>query len=176
MLERNRIHQRQSSSKKSHRRQRNHPSRPTRPPLAAGNGSRQPLFPSLLHLLFKPLLQPLAETRRDFQHSFISVKLNHITRPCQHRCTTLATAEVLIHRDAKRSVHFAVDVIRNLAPDLFAIRLLVAYHGLVPFSNGSRLNQPCSHPPASRSRNISRARSSRVFTEAAVMPSASAVS
>ncbi len=52
----------------------------------------------------------------------------------------------------------------------------VVHHGLVPFSNGSRLNQPCSHPAASRSRSISRARNSRVFTEATVIPSASAVS
>ena len=83
---------------------------------------------------------------------------------------------MLVHRRAQRRVYFSVDVIRNLAPDLFAIQLFVAYHGLVPFSNGNRLNQPCSHPAASRSRSISRARNSRVFTEATVMPSASAVS
>src|SRR5258708_28882497 len=83
---------------------------------------------------------------------------------------------MFVHRRAERGIDFAVQVIRDLVPHLFAVHGFPVHHGLLPFSNGKRLNQPCSHPAASRSRNINRARSKRVFTEPVDMPRASAVS
>src|ERR1700741_366976 len=84
--------------------------------------------------------------------------------------------EVFVHGGAQGGIHIALQVIRNLAPHFFEVHSFQVHHGLVPFSKGRRLNQPCSQPAASRSRNISRARNSRVFTDAMEIPSASAVS
>ena len=171
MPERISIRQFQTSCDQSHCRHRNQPRRPTRPPRSARR--------SIL-LLLQPLpqspLQPLAEPRRHLQHPLIAIQLDHIPRPRQHRRAARARPKMFIHRQTQRPIHFPIHVIGNLAPHLFTVQRIVVHHGLFPFSNGSRLNQPCSHPAASRSRNISRARNSRVFTEATVMPSASAVS
>ena len=119
-----------------------------------------------------PVLQQLRDCGH-FDHALVAIQLDYIASSFQHRLASRASAEVFVHRHAQRGIHIAFDVIRDLLPHLLAID---SYHGLVPFSKGSRLNQPCSHPPASRSRNIRRARNNRVFTEATEIPRASAVS
>ncbi len=162
------VRQFQTTGNQRHCRHRHQPRRPTRPPRPTLLGHQS---------LPQPFLQTLAESRRHLQHPLVPIQLNHIPRPRQQRRAALASSKMFVHRRAQSRIHFSIDVIRNLAPHLFAIQhFLIHYHGLFPFSNGSRLNQPCSHPAASRSRSISRARNSRVFTEATVIPSASAVS
>ncbi len=134
---------------------------------------------SRVHLpahLSQSSLQSPPKSRWHLDHPLVAIQPDHIPRPLQHRRAALACAEMLVHRRAQRGVDFALEIIRNLVPHPFAVHGSFLYHGLLPFSNGNRLNQPCSHPAASRSRNINRARSSRVFTDATEIPSASAVS
>src|SRR5215471_3097404 len=78
---------------------------------------------------------------------------------------------MLFHGNAQLGSHLAVDIVRNLSPHLFA----VDYHGLVPLANESLLQLP-PRPGLSRSRSISRARSSRVLTDAVEICNALAVS
>src|SRR6266576_566615 len=122
--------------------------------------------------LRKPAFQPASEPSGYFDHALVAIQPDYVLSSFQHRLASRASAEVFFHRHAQPGIQIAFDVIRDLLPHLLAID----YHGLVPFSKGRRLNQPCSHPPASRSRNMRRARSNRVFTEATEIPSASAVS
>src|SRR6202022_2454772 len=87
----------------------------------------------------------------------------------EHGGAMLTGPEVLFHRRPQAAIHVIFQIVRDFPPNLFAAH----YHGLLPFSKGRRLNQPRSQPAASRSRSISRARNSRVFTEAVEIPSAS---
>ena len=118
------------------------------------------------------MLQALAEAQRYFEHPFISVQLDHVSRAVKHRGAALAAAEVLFHGKPQIRIDVIFKVVRNLAPDFFA----VDYHGLVPFSNDNLLLQLPPSPGANRSRSISRARSKRVLTDAVEIPSALAVS
>ena len=161
-----RVRQLHTSGDQDQRRHRHQPRRPARPSASLHRSIRR-----------ETLLQPPTETRRHLEHALIAIQLNHIPHPRHHRRTTRAGLEMFVHRRSQCGIHVSIDVIRYFTPHLFAVQhSLIRYHGLFPFSNGNRLNQPCSHPAASRSRSISRARNSRVFTEATVMPSASAVS
>src|SRR5579863_2479630 len=165
-----RIRQPQTQGKQQHCRHRHQPRRPRRPGSWADTS-----------VASQPFFQPLAEARWRLDHAFITVQTNDIPSAFKNRRTTPAAANMLVHFRAQTHAHLAVHIAGDLAPDCFAthpvwFHIFSAHHGLVPFSKGRRLNQPCSHPPASRSRNMSRARRSRVFTEATEMPSASAVS
>src|SRR4029077_8100356 len=124
----------------------------------------------------EPLFQSTAKTCWSLQHAFVAIKRYDIARACEHGAAARAVLKMRVHRHPQRGVDFVVNVIRNLAPDLLAIHCFSIHHGLVPFQNGRRLNQPCCHPAASKSRSISRARSNLVFTDATEMPNASAVS
>ena len=136
----------------------------------------------------QPFLQttPIARRRRDREfvyHALVGIQRNYIARPFQHGPALLARKKMRVHRRAQPGIDVALNVVRDLLPHLFAVHCVLIvlvvvgiHHGLFPFSNGKRLNQPCSHPAASRSRNIKRARNSRVFTDATEIPSASAVS
>src|SRR5260370_42518109 len=84
----------------------------------------------------------------------------------------LTRSEVLFHRRPQAGIHVIFQIVRDFAPNLLAAH----YHGLLPFSKGRRLNQPRSQPAASRSRSTSLGRNSRVFTEPAEIPGASALS
>src|SRR5579863_2279834 len=154
----------QPTRKKKYSRHRNQPRTP-----------RGPTTPDLRTSRQLPL-QPPSESRRDLDHPLVAIQPDHIARPFQHRPALCACLEVLVHGRAQAAIHLAVEIVRHLPPHDLAVHCSPVHHGLLPFSNGSRLNQPCSQPPASRSRNISRARSSLVFTEATEIPSASAVS
>src|SRR6266566_10152674 len=75
---------------------------------------------------------------------------------------------MLFDRGAQVRGNVAFQIIRDLAPYLFASD----YHGLTPFSKDSLVLQLPPNPGDSRSRNISRALNSRVFTDAVEIPSA----
>src|SRR5207253_6324651 len=92
----------------------------------------------------------------------ISVQLNDVTRAVKHSSAVPAAADVLFYGKPQIRFDPTIKVVRNLAPDFFA----VDYHGLVPFSNDNLLLQLPPSPGANRSRNISRARSKRVLTDA----------
>src|SRR5579872_4708283 len=129
--------------------------------------------PATRHILLRqPVLQTLAEAQWHFEHLFISVELNDVTRAVEHSGAAPAAADVLIHGKPQIGFDLTIKVVGNLAPDFFA----VDYHGLVPFSNDNLLLQLPPSPGDNRSRNISRARSKRVLTEALEIPSALAVS
>src|SRR5271157_472534 len=123
-------------------------------------------------LLLQPVLQTLAEAQWHFEHPFISVQLNDVTRAVKHSGAAPAAADVLFHGKPQIRFDPTIKVVRNLAPDFFA----VDYHGLVPFSNDNLVLQLPPSPGDNRSRNISRARSKRVLTDALEIPSALAVS
>src|SRR5215467_11230201 len=82
-------------------------------------------------------------------------------------------ADVGIQSGTESGVDLAVEIVRDLLPDLLAAH---CYHGLFPFSKGTRLNHDSLIRGASKSRNISRARNNRVLTEAREIPKASATS
>src|SRR3954469_23789433 len=114
----------------------------------------------------------MAESKRHFDHAVVPVKLYYIAGPRQNCAASLASANMIVHGSAHSGIDFAIEIIRNLAPDLFAIH----YHGFVPFPKDILLIHGPPNPGASRSRNISRARSKRVFTDAVEIFNASAVS
>src|ERR1700733_5211375 len=128
--------------------------------------------PAARHIFFQPVLQAPAEAQWDFKHTFVAVQLDHIARAIQHRGAPLAAADVLLQCQPQAGLDVAFKVVRNLAPNIFAVN----YHGFVPFSKDNRLLQLPPNPGASRSRSISRARSNRVLTDPVLMPSACAVS
>src|SRR4051812_37986340 len=114
----------------------------------------------------------MAESKRHFDHAVVPVQLDYVACPRKDRAASLASADVFVHGSAQPGLYFAVEIIRNLAPHLFAIH----YHGFVPFPKDILLIHGPPNPGASRSRNISRARSKRVFTDAVEIFNASAVS
>src|SRR5437868_10361822 len=79
---------------------------------------------------------------------------------------------MLFHGGSQFWIDIAFKVIRYLAPYLFT----ADYHGLFPFAKDRRSFQIVPNPGASRSRNIRRARKSRVLTAALEMPNVFAVS
>src|SRR6266478_523817 len=84
----------------------------------------------------------------------------------------LAVTEMFFHGRPQGWVDLCLDVVRNLAPYFLA----GYYHGFFPFTKLNRLFQLPPSLGASKSRNMRRARNSRVFTLAPVMSSAFAVS
>src|SRR6266849_408563 len=84
----------------------------------------------------------------------------------------LTSMNVFLHGNSQTGFDFAVDIVRDFAPHVFA----GDYHGFVPFAKDNLLLHAPPRPGASRSRSISRARSKRVLTDAVEIPSALAVS
>src|SRR5207302_3371577 len=84
----------------------------------------------------------------------------------------LAVTEMLFHGRPQGRVDLLLNIVRNLAPYFLA----GYYHGFFPFAKLNRLFQLPPNPGASKSRNMRRARSKRVFTLAVVISSAFAVS
>jgi hypothetical protein len=121
------------------------------------------------HIFLQPSVETLAESLRWLEHTFLSVEADHVARALKYRAAFLAPAQVLIHGGAQIWGDFAVEVIRNLQPNLLAGH----YHGLVPLANDNLLLQLPPSPGASRSRSMSRARSNRVFTDAVETPESS---
>src|SRR5579872_6278559 len=113
-------------------------------------------------------MQTLAISLRWFKHTVFLIEADHISSAVEYRAALLAHVEMLLHGGAQVWGDFVVKVIRNLAPHLFAGH----YHGLVPFANDNLLLQLPPRPGANRSRNISRARRSRVLTDAVETPRA----
>src|SRR5205807_4117215 len=101
---------------------------------------------------------------------------DHVARSLEQRPASRARLEMLIHAGAEAGLDVIFEIVRDFAPHVLAVHSFIVHHGLVPFSNGTRLNQPCSQPAARMSRSMRRARNRRVLTEAIEMPSASAVS
>src|SRR5215469_15867907 len=84
----------------------------------------------------------------------------------------LTCADVFFHGSSQNRVDVAIQIIRDVSPHVFA----ADYHGFAPFSKDALGLQLPPSPGANRSRNISRARNSRVLTDAVDIPSAFAVS
>src|SRR5581483_5424700 len=117
-------------------------------------------------------MQTPAKTKGYLHHALIAIQLNHVASTFQHGRAVLASANMFFDGGTQFRIDFTIQVVRNLAPYLFA----VDYHGFAPLANDrSRLQEP-PRPGASKSRNISLARSNLVFTEAVEIPSAFAVS
>src|SRR5882724_8344571 len=98
--------------------------------------------------------------------------MDHISGAIEHRCAVLAFLEMSLHGGAQLRVRFAFQIVRDFQPYLLA----TDYHGLLPFPDGARLNQPFAKAGARISRSMSRARSRRVLTLANEMLNASALS
>src|SRR2546428_13231858 len=77
----------------------------------------------------------------------------------------LAVSEMFFHGRPQGRVDLLLNIVRNLAPYFLASY----YHGFFPFAKVNRLFQLPPSPGASRSRNMRRARSKRVFTLAVVV-------
>src|ERR1700687_1389892 len=128
--------------------------------------------PATRHVLFQPPLQTLAVSQWHLDHSFVSVQLNDVAGAVEHVGTAPVGTDVLFHGSPQTRFDVAFKVVRNLAPDMFA----VDYHGLVPFAKDNLLLQLPPSPGANRSRSMSRALSNRVLTAAVEIPRALAVS
>src|SRR5207302_2658528 len=122
--------------------------------------------------LSQSVLEPGAEPRGHFDHALVAIKLNYVARAFEQRPASRARLEMLLHAGAEGGLDVIFEIVRKFAPHMFAVHGFIVHHGLVPFSKGRRLNQPCSQPAASRSRSMRRARKRRVFTEAIEMTSA----
>src|SRR5207244_10672573 len=120
----------------------------------------------------QPSPQAPAETHSHYKQALVAIKLDHVAGTIQHRSAMLAVTEVFFHGRSQGWVYFLFNVVRNLAPHFLARY----YHGFFPFTKLNRLLQLPPSPGASRSRNMRRARSKRVFTLAVVISSAFAVS
>src|SRR6266853_6861624 len=114
----------------------------------------------------------MAESQRYIDHALVAIQLDHVSRALEHRPAAITLTEVRLHRHAQTRIDVIFKIVRDLLPDLFA----VDYHGLVPFAKCSLVLQVPPSPGANRSRSMSRARSSRVLTDAEEIPRALAVS
>src|SRR6266852_388723 len=117
-------------------------------------------------------MESLGESGGQGKKALVPVEPNDISRSFQKRGAIPALPEVCPQSGPLVRVEIVVDVVRYFSPDVFATHV----HGLFPFWKDRRLVQLPSRPGASRSRNIRRARSRRVFTAPTEMPSAAAVS
>src|SRR5580698_3412898 len=116
----------------------------------------------------------MTKSERDFEHAFVAIEFDHVARAIDHSGTVFASANMFVDRDAQSGVDFAVEIVRDFKPDLFAVH----DHGFVPFSKDKllfMLHAP-PRPGASKSRSIRRARNRRVLTDAVEISSALAVS
>lgn len=117
-------------------------------------------------------MQTPAETEGYLHHALIAIQLNHVASTFQHGRAVLASTNMLFDSGTQFRINFTIQIVRNLAPYLFAID----YHGFAPLANERfRLQEP-PRPGANKSRNMSRARSNLVLTDAVEIPSALAVS
>jgi hypothetical protein len=53
----------------------------------------------------------MAESEGDFEHTFVAIQLNHVTRAVQHGGTVPAPACVLFDGNAQSGVDFAVEIV-----------------------------------------------------------------
>src|SRR5260370_41856898 len=86
----------------------------------------------------KPASPACAEGRRQLKGAVVAIQMDHIPGAIEHRCAVLAFLEMSLHGGAQLRVRFAFQIIRDFLPYLLA----TDYHGLFPFPNGVRPNQP----------------------------------
>src|ERR1700720_2496643 len=114
----------------------------------------------------------MAESKWYIDHALVAIQLDHVSRAFEDRPAAFTLTEVCLHGDAQVRIDVIFEIVGDLLPDLFA----VDYHGLVPFAKCSFVLQVPPSPGANRSRSMSRARSSRVLTDAEEIPRVLAVS
>src|SRR5690348_249599 len=102
------------------------------------------------------------KTEGHIDHALVTKQLDNISCAFQYRLATLAFLEMGVHGCAQIRLNVALEIIRDLLPH----KLAVDYHGLVPFANCNRVLQAPPNPGANKSRSMSRARRSRVLTDA----------
>ena len=82
-----------------------------------------------------------------FEHSLVSVQLDHVASSIQDRGTLPAPTNVFFHGSAQSGFNFAIEIVGNFAPHFFAVH----YHGFVPFAKDNELLQaPPSPGPVGR--------------------------
>src|SRR5262249_5583438 len=117
-------------------------------------------------------VQAVFKPQRQIDHALVTKQLDNIPCAFQYGIATLALLEMGVHGCAQIRLNVALEIIRDLLPHLLA----VDYHGLVPFANCNRVLHAPPNPGANKSLNMSRARKSRVLTDAVEIPRALAVS
>src|SRR6266576_4141977 len=114
----------------------------------------------------------MTESQRYIDHALVAIQLDDVSCALKHRSAALTLPKVRLHGSTQIRIDVIFEIVRDLLPDLFA----VDYHGLVPFAKCNLVLQLPPSPGANRSRSMSRARSSRVLTDALEIPRAFAVS
>src|SRR6266571_1615405 len=114
----------------------------------------------------------MTKSQRYIDHALVAIQLDHVSSALEHGSAAVTLPEVRLHGSTQIRIDVIFEVVGDLLPDLFA----VDYHGLVPFAKCNLVLQVPPSPGANRSRSMSRARSSRVLTDAVEIPRVFAVS
>jgi hypothetical protein len=105
-------------------------------------------------------------------HALVAIPLDHVSGVSEHGPTSPTLQGVRFPYSAKARINVVFEIVGDFVPDSFAVHC----HGSVPFAKCSLVRQDPPSPGANRSRSMSRALSSRVFTDAVEIPSAFALS
>src|SRR6266850_7420372 len=114
----------------------------------------------------------MTKSQRYIDHALVAIQLDHVSRPVEHGAAALTLPEMRFHGSAQIRIDVIFEIVGDLVPDLFA----VDYHALLPFAKCNLVPQVPPSPGAKRSRSMSRARNSRVLTDAVEIPRVFAVS
>jgi hypothetical protein len=56
-------------------------------------------------------MQTLAEPKRNLEHAFVAVDLDHVAHAIHHRSAALAPANVLLDGNAQRGTDLAIEIV-----------------------------------------------------------------